>query len=60
MFISTGCTPKAAAICGIAVTITVPSRFSIKNAPATSKGSALARENQLMDGSGWSTVNTHA
>jgi hypothetical protein len=32
----------------MAVTITVPSRFSIKKAPATNKGSALAREKKLM------------
>ncbi|MOA04698.1 hypothetical protein D3C78_1242680 [compost metagenome] len=48
MFMSTGLTPKAAAICGMAVTITVASRFSIKKAPATSSGSALAREKKLM------------
>src|SRR5271166_1812874 len=35
MLRSTGLAPKDRAICGIAVAITVPSRFSMKNAPAT-------------------------
>src|SRR5271165_131969 len=35
MLRSTALTPKERAICGSAVPITVPSRFSMKNAPAT-------------------------
>ena len=42
MFKSIGLAPKERAICGIAVAMTVPSRFSMKNAPATNKATAAA------------------
>ncbi|GJI87890.1 hypothetical protein RugamoR1_10530 [Rugamonas sp. R1(2021)] len=37
MFSASGATPNVLAMSGTAVVITVPSRFSIKKAPATSK-----------------------
>ena len=40
---STGCTPNDRAICGSAVAITVPSRFSMKNAAATRSAMAVGR-----------------
>ena len=43
MLRSTGSTPNDFAIGGMAVTITVPSRFSMKNAPATSSEIAVVR-----------------
>jgi hypothetical protein len=38
---STACTPKEAAIVGSAVAIAVPSKFSMKNATATIRGTIL-------------------
>ena len=44
IFTSTGCTPNDTAIFGMAVTITVPSRFSMKNAPATRSAIVVLRD----------------
>jgi hypothetical protein len=41
--LGTGLAPKDRAICGMAVAITVPSRFSMKNAPATRSAMASGR-----------------
>ena len=39
----TGFVPNVWAMCGMAVVMTVPSRFSMKNAPATRSATATAR-----------------